>query len=176
MRVLLTGGSACGKSTFAERIAVSAGEMRYYIAAMRPYDDEAFEKIARHRRERADKGFVTVERYMALSTLELQHRGVALLECICNLTANEMFNERGEATDPYEAVVGGVKALGERCDDLIVVTNDVGADMGDYSEQTRLYIEALGRINRELAAYCDCVLELVCGIPLVLKGEIPWSY
>ena len=62
MLILLTGGSACGKSSYGEKLAVSGPKPLYYIAAMQPYDDECLKKIARHRELRKDKGFLTIER------------------------------------------------------------------------------------------------------------------
>ena len=53
------------------------------------------------------------------------------------------------------------------------MTNDVGSDGVDYDASTAAYIEALGRINAALAARADTVLELVAGIPIPLKGELP---
>ena len=62
MLILLTGGSACGKSSYGEKLAVLGPKPLYYIAAMQPYDDECLKKIARHRELRKDKGFLTIER------------------------------------------------------------------------------------------------------------------
>ena len=84
-----------------------------------------------------------------------------------------MFDSTGAITDPYEAVIAGVNALANQCNNTIVVTNDVGSDNGAYEPETRRYIEVLGRINRKLATDFDCVIEMVCGIPIVLKGELP---
>ena len=173
MRILLTGGSACGKSTFAEQLAVGLPEPRYYIATMRPYDEECLRKIARHRALRADKGFETIEQHTDLQEIRLPQRGTVLLECMCNLTANEMFDEQGNMRDVYDHILEGVDSLGEQCGHLIVVTNDVGGDYPGYDEGTMEYIRLLGRLNRALADRSDCVCELVCGIPLVLKGELP---
>lgn len=171
--ILLTGGSACGKSSYAESLCLRFPQPRYYIAAMRPYGDGSAEKIQRHRDLRRGKGFETIERYTDLSGLVLPERGTALLECICNLTANEMFDEAGNLTDPYDAVMSGVEALRRQCENLVVVTNDVGSDSRGYDPGTRAYVRALGRINAALAQQADAVYELVCGIPLALKGELP---
>lgn len=167
--ILLTGGSACGKSSYAEKLCVELAGPRYYIAAMQPFGEGGAEKIARHRRLRAGKGFQTIERYTALAGLVLPERGCALLECICNLTANEMFDETGAMRDPCQAVLTGVDALRRQCENLIIVTNDVGSDNKDYDPGTREYIRALGRINAELAQQANEVYELVCGIPLRLR-------
>lgn len=173
MIILLTGGSACGKSSFAEELCLGLPTPRYYIAAMQPYGPEGEERIVRHRKLREGKGFETIERYTDLEGLRLPSRGTALLECICNLTANEMFGEDGSFRDPFEAVIRGTKALAYQCDDLIIITNDVGGDAIAYDEGTTAYIEVLGRINATLAQMADTVCELVCGIPLVLKGRLP---
>ena len=173
MLILLTGGSACGKSSYAETLCLQFPLPRYYLAAMRPFGEGSEAKIARHREMRAGKGFETIERYTDLAGLNLPERGTALLECICNLTANEMFDEAGTQTDPFQTVMRGVEALRSQCETLIVVTNDVGSDSKAYDPATQAYIQALGRINAALAQQADCVFELVCGIPIPLKGALP---
>jgi len=175
VRILLTGGSAGGKSTFAESLSVRFGGKLWYIAAMQPYGEESERRIIRHRAMRAEKGFETIERYTDIAGLVIPERGTILLECLCNLTANEMFEPHGAGKDTVESVIRGVQSLESQCDNLIVVTNDVGSDGGGYGELTMRYVEALGEINRILADRFDAVYELVCGIPLPLKGELPWA-
>lgn len=172
MRILLTGGSANGKSTYAEQLCVRLSKPLYYVAAMMPYGEEGERRIARHRAMRAKKGFITIERYTDLEGIVLPERGTALLECICNLTANEMFEPSGAHERAADAVLRGVEALSGQCEHLIVVTNDVGADGGGYDPLTSAYVRTLGEINSVLAARFDLVYELCCGIPLPLKGAL----
>ena len=172
MRILITGGSGSGKSTFAERLMQRLPPPYAYIATMRPLDGESEVKIARHQNMRAGKGFHTVERETDVGALDLQGNGTALLECMCNLTANEMFDCEGNVRDIYDKILLDIDQLGQKCEALIVVTNDVGADGGRYDEKTMHYVDVIGRINCALAKRFDCVYELVCGIPIVLKGEL----
>ena len=172
MRILLTGGSACGKSTYAEALAMRLPGPRTYLATMRPTGPESEGKIARHRAMRGESGFVTLERATDVGDLDIPARGVVLLECMCNLAANEMFDERGRWRDVSEKLLSDVDTLSGKCDALLVVTNDVGADGGGYGAGTLAYVELLGRVNRALAARFDCVYELVCGIPRAIKGVL----
>ena len=173
MLILVTGGAANGKSRYAESLCMRAPGPRFYLAAMQPYGAEGEARIPRHRAMREGKGFETIERYTDYASLVLPARGTALLECICNLTANEMFDENGNVSDPVERVIAGVDALCAQCETLIAVTNDVGSDGVSYTPETEAYIAALGAINRALAARADVVIELVAGIPIPLKGELP---
>lgn len=174
MKVMLTGGSACGKSTFGETLAMELGSPRVYIATMRPYGEEGLAKIARHRKMREPKGFSTIERQTDLGEVGVDPSSTVLLECVCNLMSNEMFDEDGTMHDVWEKVVSDILDLAGRCENIIVITNDVGSEYLDaYDDGTAEYARAIGRANIELAKHMDCVCELVCGIPIVISGALP---
>ena len=54
-----------------------------------------------------------------------------------------------------------------------MVTNNVFEDGRIYEETTMAYLRAMGRINAGLARRAERVVEVVCGIPLFLKGQPP---
>ena len=89
-----------------------------------------------------------------------------LLECVTNLTANELFEGDGECE---ERILEGIGSLAAQCSLLVVVTGQVDQDDGDYDEGTRSYMRLLGRVNCRLAAMADQVVETVAGIPVILK-------
>lgn len=100
---IVYGGSASGKSSYAESFAMSLqGEGRLlYIATMYPYkwntteiDPETMQRIERHRAMRADKGFDMVECYRHVEHIVAKRQDVLLLECMSNLLANEMYLEQ----------------------------------------------------------------------------------
>ena len=170
MITLVTGGSKCGKSALAEKIAGNSEGRKYYIATMKPYGDEALKAIGRHREMRSGKGFRTIEKYTDLHELKFTERGTILLECMGNLCANEMFRER--VVNPVEKIVKDVKYLERNSESLIIVTNEVGADGIEYTPETMAYIRYMAEINRNIAGFAENVIECVYGIPVILKGEL----
>ena len=96
-------------------------------------------------------------------------RDTALLECMSNLVANEMFAKnkirlRDEVT---AQILDGIEALNRQLEHLLIVTNNVFEDGISYEETTAEYIEAMGQVNERLAAMADTVIEVVTGIPAV---------
>ena len=201
---IVYGGSASGKSSYAESFALSLqGDGRLlYIATMYPYkwntteiDPETMQRIERHRAMRADKGFDTVECYRHVEHIVAKSQDALLLECMSNLLANEMYLEpdADAGSDVEKTGIGGnassdmtemmspvskkiVQALidlSARVQDVVIVTNDVFSDGGSltYDESTREYVKNLAEINCALAREAATVTEVVCGIPVKIKGD-----
>lgn len=190
---IVYGGSASGKSSYAESFAMSLqGEGRLlYIATMYPYkwntteiDPETMQRIERHRAMRADKGFDTVECYRHVEHIVAKRQDVLLLECMSNLLANEMYLEPdsnagsdvAETMSPVSnKIVQALIDLSTRVQELVIVTNDVFSDGGSltYDESTREYVKNLAEINCALAREAATVTEVVCGIPVIVKKNHP---
>lgn len=194
MITLVTGGSGSGKSAYAESLLSSCEGIRYYIATMQIYDAEGEKKVERHRKLRAGKGFLTIESPMNVGKIRFACAGgseqaqyrqeaerkvqgspekkSALLECMSNLTANEMFTKDGMKSEEevVEKIVSEIQTLSQKLDNLVIVTNNVFEDGVIYDAGTMEYLRALGRINAALARLADRVAEVVVGIPVELKG------
>lgn len=190
---IVYGGSASGKSSYAESFAMSLqGEGRLlYIATMYPYkwnttelDPETMQRIERHRAMRADKGFDTVECYRHVEHIVAKRQDVLLLECMSNLLANEMYlepdsnagSDMAETMSPVSnKIVQALVNLSTRVQDVVIVTNDVFSDGGSltYDESTREYVKNLAEINCALAREAATVTEVVCGIPVIVKKNHP---
>ena len=167
MFTLITGGSASGKSSFAEEHVLKLSGRRIYLATMEPFG--AKDRIEKHRRQRAGKRFTTVERCTNLASLSLLPDANVLLECLGNLMANELYSAQGGGPD---AVLAGIESLLFQCAHLTIVTNEVCSGGTDYAGDTLTYIKELAHINRILAARADLAVEVVCGLPNVLKGAL----
>lgn len=173
MKILLYGGSACGKSALAEALLLkSPGEPRIYAATMEPWGPEAQQRIRRHRAMRAEKGFQTVEAQRGLKSLALPQGCAVLLECLGNLAANELFAPGATGESALQAMLAGVRSLARRAETLVMVGNDVFADGVPYQGGTAAYLHLLAEAQARLAAEADAVAEVVCGIPILHKGSL----
>lgn len=170
MLTLITGGAACGKSEYAEQLAISHGGKRIYIATMQPYGTDADLRIARHRKLRQGKGFHTIEWYTDLARLDLGQGGTVLLECLGNLAANELFTDGAGWEDARDSVLYGISSLAAQADNLIMVGNDISSDGCVYTKETMAYIELVANVTGVAAALSQRVAEVVCGIPVWHKG------
>lgn len=203
MLSVITGGSGSGKSAYAENyISDTALKYdncnKYYIATMKVYDDEGQKKVERHKNLRRGKEFITIEQpndiERMLVTLEKSYnlsfgffdtnyfkqdaicKNVALLECMSNLVANEMFtlDENGNSKivsvqEVCNKVTNGIKVINDYFEDLVIVTNNVFEDGVLYDDSTMRYIEALGIVNQQIAIMADHVIEVVVGLPVVIR-------
>lgn len=176
MLVVVTGGSGSGKSVYAEALITRLAEAdKYYIATMKPFGAEGQHRIARHRQQRQGSGFITVEQYTQIekTAIPTGEHTTALLECMSNLVANEMFD--GGSTRSAEELVrditAGIENLYTRCRHLVIVTNEVFSDGNRYDRETAEYIRCLGTINQHLAKMADSVVEVVYSIPVKIKGD-----
>ncbi|MDR2933597.1 MAG: bifunctional adenosylcobinamide kinase/adenosylcobinamide-phosphate guanylyltransferase [Oscillospiraceae bacterium] len=169
MRLLVLGGSASGKSEYAEYCALSLGKPLIYIATMIPYGSDAEARIARHRTLRAEKGFDTFECYRRVSSAPVPQNTTVLLECLTNLAANEMFG--GAGADSEAAIGRDIESLARACANLIVVSGNVFDAGTDHDGDTLRYMRCLAGLNRRLSARFDAVVEVVCGIPVILKAQ-----
>ena len=176
MMTLVIGGSGSGKSEFAENycMKLAKDQQKYYIATMQVYDEEGHRKVLRHQMLRAGKGFLTIEQPVdverAFEKMNVGERA-ALLECMSNLVANEMFTNMKPVAedDVVEKIVTAVREIKEQLSHLVIVSNNVFEDGKSYDSMTMAYIRAMGRINERLAGMADEVIEVVVGIPVMVK-------
>jgi len=170
MITLIIGGSGSGKSAYAEKLVKQISENnRIYIATMCVWDKESEIRVARHRAQRKELGFETIECPVRLEGIEIPEDATVLLEDIPNLVANEMFDENGDVS----RIAPSLRKLAGRCKNLIMVTGNIFADGNDYDPETKEYMRLLSDVNAAAAMLADCGVEVVYTIPVPFKGELP---
>ena len=176
MLILVSGGSASGKSAFAEGLITASGiERRVYLATMEAYGEEGERRVRRHLELRRGKGFSTLELPRGLDDAKLPEGSAVLIEDVGNLVANECFTTEAGFDGAASRAVRGVLRLAEQNALTVAVTNELGADgvfgMG-YSEDTVRYIRLMAEVNAALASAAGEVYEVVSGVPMRLKGDV----
>jgi adenosylcobinamide kinase/adenosylcobinamide-phosphate guanylyltransferase len=173
MNFLILGPNGSGKSALAEKIAVGLGEGAplFYIATMIPYGEEGRIRVEKHRRLRADSGFVTVEKATGISNVTLPPNGLVLLEDVSNLLGNTLFI--GDRQGGADSVFLEIKTLCGKCRAAVLVSIDGLAAGEEFDEETNGYINELNNLNAQLAAFADTVIVMREGKPLVVKGDSP---
>ena len=165
--ILISGANGSGKSRYAERIVARTTGKRYYIATMRPCSEENLQRIEKHREQRKDLHFTTLECPTQVSTAAVETGSVVLLEDVSNLLANAMFERGGDEM----SVCADIEALLVRCRLLIAVTI-TGLNARGYDGETAAYIRALNGLNQRLHDRAAAAVTMKEGAPFAEKGEL----
>lgn len=174
--VFISGGVRSGKSSLGEELAASlAGENRkVYLATSRHYDEEMIKRIEIHQQKRADKGFFTIDKSLALGDAAplFKRKDTVLLDCLGTLLANEMF-DRGERTEPEyirDKIWSDLCLIKNKVLNFIVISNEVFGDGILYDQPVEDYIQTLGQLHIKLAQASDVAIECVYAGCQVHKG------
>jgi adenosylcobinamide kinase/adenosylcobinamide-phosphate guanylyltransferase len=190
MVVFITGGNDNGKSEYAEDLVIklspggrSAGYTRIYLATMGARDEESLKRIKKHIFRRKDMEYITIEKSFDVGSIDITNidtsktdigkadtgKRILLIEDIPNLLAGEMFKGTSFYPDVADKITADIMKLISACEHTVIVTNEVFSDGMIYDEYTTTYLREFGTINRRFAGYSDKVVELVCGIPCIVK-------
>lgn len=189
------GGSASGKSEYAENLAVSCGAAcgsggLLYAATMRNDSPEAAARIRKHREQRRGKGFRLYEAESLSSLREIPGAHTVLFDCLSGFAANVMFSGenlrkigesekmtaenrkiffRNQRISLREEIGKGLLALSEKCENLVIVSDAVFSDGIAFPPETEAYIRLMGDLWRMTAQRADSVTEVVFGLPVKVK-------
>ncbi len=193
MNVFVLGGSASGKSAFAESVSVSLSKKNaqsklvYFATLDSDSGGDSAERIARHQNMRKGKGFFTVE----LSSLfpsfsfcsqfgaELSFEEVfspfstVLFEDVGNLVARAMFQKDGVLTESeaVEKSISLIELVAKWSANTIFVSNEVSLEMSAKNPPILSYLSALSRVNAFIASLSHQSVFVIAGIPVALNDE-----
>lgn len=175
---LVIGGSRSGKSDYAQTLAESSPGARYYLATCpcpRGDDPEMTARVLAHRQNREGLGWQTVEEPLALARLlsALPTEATILIDCLTLWISNLLYADVAGALD--EAKIADLTqellaACRTRGGQLIMVTSEVGCGLVPEHPLARRYRDLVGRCNQLMAVRADRVVQVVCGIPVIIKG------
>lgn len=181
--LLFVGGTRSGKSGMAQRWAEAQAPHRLYLATGRADDEEMAARIARHKAERGSGWLCSEEPLDPAAALanavqksagctDNGAAGVVLLDCVSLWVANLMAADMAEK-DILDRVDALTAVIANYPLPLALVSVEAGLGMVAMSSLGRRFQDTLGLANQALARACDTVLFVSCGLPLVLKGQLP---
>ncbi|NBW49099.1 MAG: bifunctional adenosylcobinamide kinase/adenosylcobinamide-phosphate guanylyltransferase [Betaproteobacteria bacterium] len=182
---LILGGQKSGKSRRAELIArqwldASPDHETVLIATAQPWDEEMRQRIARHQADRAERvpGMRTVEEPLALAEAIREHsnaRTLVVVDCLTLWLTNLLMpaeNESNKAATPMDTARAAslLIAIQESQGPVVLVGNEIGLGVIPMGREVRAFVDALGRLNQDVATVCERVTLMAAGLPLTLKG------
>ena len=196
---LVLGGQRSGKSRRAELLArdwlaQSPHHTAVMIATATAWDDEMTQRIARHQQDRASRvpGMQTVEEPLDLAQAIQTHstlQTMVVVDCLTLWLTNLLMPHDSESNSLKTAKNGSKKvsnmsfdqqiyaqaatlliAIKQAPGPVVLVGNEIGLGVIPMGRETRAFVDALGRLNQEVAAVCERVTFMAAGLPLTLKG------
>jgi len=177
--ILIVGGARSGKSSYAQQMAERISGDRIYLAtcsADQRTDLEMQARIKRHRDERKNRGWKTLEEPVALrqAILDNMQASVILVDCLTLWVSNLMLAHEGGVSLTEETIAQMGRDLMTGTSHfqgtLILVTNEVGQGIVPENELARRYRDLMGRCNQIVASFVDEIFVVHCGIPMKIKG------
>jgi adenosylcobinamide kinase/adenosylcobinamide-phosphate guanylyltransferase len=182
---LILGGQRSGKSRRAEMLArqwlaQSSDHRAVLVATGQPWDEEMRERILRHQQDRAERvpGMTTVEEPLQLAQAIRQAgsaQTLVVVDCLTLWLTNLLMPADAKknmppALDLWAQAAMLLGAIADSKGPLVFVGNEIGLGVIPLGRETRDFVDALGRLNQEVAQACARVTFMAAGLPLTLKG------
>ncbi|MDN6887162.1 bifunctional adenosylcobinamide kinase/adenosylcobinamide-phosphate guanylyltransferase [Variovorax sp. CAN2819] len=184
----ILGGQKSGKSRRAEQRAIdwlAAGaraRRAVLIATAQAYDDEMQERIVRHQADRAERVpyMRTIEEPIELAraiVTQSTPETLVVVDCLTMWLTNLLMpmsseDARPVTRTPATHIAMLLVALRDAPGPVVLVGNEIGLGVIPMGRETRAFVDALGRLNQDVAAACGRVTLMAAGLPLSLKAPV----
>ena len=174
--IFIIGGCRSGKSRHALELGQQLSEQdRIFIATCKPRDEEMQQRVAKHQSER-DPSWKTMEVPVQIDKAiddYSRKTTILLVDCLTLWISNLLLGDQGFKTIvPYIDLL--THSLRNARGSVILVSNEVGTGIVPEHELSRLFRDAVGFTNQQIAACSDEVIWMVAGIPVSIK-QLPKS-
>jgi adenosylcobinamide kinase/adenosylcobinamide-phosphate guanylyltransferase len=167
--VFVLGGAASGKSVWAEEHLKSAERPMIYLATGRIFDAEVAARVDLHKNRRDDR-WTTIEAPLDLAPAlgDATPDQAVLIDCATMWLSNHILDgsNLAMAQDALLTALRGCAAP------WIIVSNEVGQGIVPENALARQFREAQGRLNIALAAEAELAVQVIAGLPRILKGSL----
>ena len=165
--ILVTGGQRSGKSSYAQKLALSLTANPVYLATSAVWDEEYRLRIERHKRDRGAE-WTNVEELKDLQKVDVQNR-VVVIDCVTLWSTNFFTESNGDVEYSLAAVTERFGVFTKQDATFIFVTNELGLGGTSENDLQRRFTDLLGWVNQYIASRSDEVVLMVSGIPMKIK-------
>jgi len=166
MLILISGTNSSGKSKTAEnKLSEFKTPQKFYVATAKIFDDEMKARVEKHKAMRAGKNFITIESEKNLADLNFPENSSVLIESLTTWLANEIFDfQETQNPENFEIkIFNEIQILKSKCENLILVADDIFSDGITYDEATEFYRKILASLLIKTAGIADEVIECSAG-------------
>lgn len=165
--ILITGGQRSGKSSYAEKLALSLSPNPVYMATSRIWDEEFHQRVLKHQ-ERRGPEWTNIEEEKVLSTHDISRR-VVLIDCVTLWCTNFFFDLDSDVDKALQAARQEFDQFTAQDATFIFVTNEIGSGAVSENVIQRRFTDMQGWMNQYIASNAHEVYLMVSGIPVLIK-------
>ena len=165
--MLITGGQRSGKSSYAQKLALSLNENPVFLATSAVWDEEHRQRIERHKRDRGAE-WTNIEELKDLQKINVNHR-VVVIDCVTLWSTNFFHESNGDLEYSLAAITERFDSFIKQDAVFIFVTNELGSGGTSENDLQRRFTDLLGWVNQYIASQSDEVILMVSGIPIKIK-------
>lgn len=169
MIIFITGGARSGKSSFAQKLALSLSDNPVYIATAKIWDDDFEQRVKRHQNER-DERWLNFEEQRNVSLLPIENK-VCIIDCVTLWLTNFFMDTKNNIDQSLIFFKLQIDALHVKQGTFIIISNEIGMGMHAETEVGRKFTDLQGWANQYAANKASKVIFMVSGISLVVKDD-----
>lgn len=166
--ILITGGARSGKSSYAEKLALSLSPNPVYLATARIWDEEFRKRVVRHQEIRGPE-WTNIEEEKILSRYSLPGRTI-LIDCVTLWCTNYFYDLNADTDRALTDIKAEFDRFTAQDATFIFVTNEIGMGGTSVNEIQRKFTDMQGWMNQYIAGRADEVILMVSGIPVKIKN------
>ena len=167
--LLITGGQRSGKSSYAQKLALTLSSCPVYLATSRVWDDEHRQRILRHQAERGAQ-WTNLEEEKWLSKQVVENR-VVVIDCMTLWATNFFFDNNSDVEKSLREIKEEFDHFTSQTATFIFVTNEIGLGGVSENQLQRRFTDLQGWMNQYVAQKADEVILMVSGIPQQVKSS-----
>lgn len=167
--IMITGGARSGKSSYAEKLALSLSAHPVYMATARIWDEEFRQRVDKHQKRRGPE-WTNIEEEKELGRHPVEGQ-VVLIDCVTLWCTNFFFDLQSDIDLALAAIRNEFDRFVQQDATFIFVTNEIGMGATSENELQRKFTDLQGWVNQYIASLADEVILMVSGIPVKIKSR-----